>query len=54
MNEMAYLAEADLSFAGRLFDLRAANVRLAAVPCGPLKYQSPGDRAVELLEAWHE
>jgi hypothetical protein len=54
MNDMAYLAEAELSATGRLFDLRAVNVRLAAVPCGPLNYQYPGDRAVELLEAWQE
>lgn len=54
MNDMAWLAEAHLSASGRLFDLRAVNIRLAAVPCAPLGYENPGKRATELLEAWPE
>jgi hypothetical protein len=52
MNDMAYLAEAEFAATGRPIDLRAVNRRLAAVPCAPIGYEYPGERAVELLRAW--
>jgi hypothetical protein len=52
MNDMAYLAEAEFEAVGRPIDLRKVNRRLAAVPCAPIGYEYPGERAVELLRAW--
>jgi hypothetical protein len=54
MVDMAYSAEAELAATGRLFELRAVNLRLAAIPCAPLKYEYPGERAAELLSGWQE
>jgi hypothetical protein len=52
MNDMAFLAEVHLAAEGALADLRTVNVRLAAVPCTPLRFEYPGDRAADLLEGW--
>lgn len=51
MNDMAVQAEAEF-YAGHLGgDLRGINRRLADVPCGPLGYDRPGERAWRLLRS---
>jgi hypothetical protein len=49
MNDMAYLADGYLEGYAIPDHLLVAELRMAQAPCGPLRYRSPDDVALELL-----
>ena len=49
MNDFVYQVDAEFHQGGEVVHLDGVNLRLSEVPCGPLKYRTPAEVAVELL-----